>query len=220
MLDSDSIPAASTEDVADSREKPGLAQEAVRDAVRLPELDPVGRSGVYAIMGVPGWVKIGKARDITKRMFDLQTGHPVPLRLIAVLSTNMSFEGLLHARFRHLRGSGEWFRLTDELLRVITGQEHPFAEQLKHTQERERAERRERRLRFIEEARERAAAERARAEKKQANAKRRKRRGLALDPCEAPPQLNDIRAWLAARRGDSAAELATPTPRHAGERGR
>ena len=76
-------------------------------------------AGVYCVEGVPGWVKIGKAKNIAKRMRDLQIGSPVPLRLVAVLSQNTADESKLHHRWRHLRSSGEWFRLDNELAAFV-----------------------------------------------------------------------------------------------------
>lgn len=81
----------------------------------MDDVEPPEHGGVYAIEGVPGWVKIGKAKNIAKRMRDLQVGSPVPLRLLAVLSDDASTEGAFHARWRHLRASGEWFKAEPDL---------------------------------------------------------------------------------------------------------
>lgn len=82
-------------------------------------LAPPQYGGVYAISGVHGWVKIGRAKNIASRMRDLQVGSPVPLRLLAVLSLDEDDERDLHRRWSHLRTSGEWFRLDAELLGAI-----------------------------------------------------------------------------------------------------
>lgn len=234
-----SIPAASTKNLQIPSEETGVAEsegadEGAGPGDGLPTIDPTGRSGVYVIMGVPGWVKIGKAKNIAKRMGHLQVGHPVPLRLVAVMTAGMEYEGLLHARFRHLRSCGEWFRLTDELLRVITGKEHPFAPYLDHERnaqiKREIDERRERNKRYNAARRERKAAEAAAAveaaaresERLAAEAKEAARASLAAaqqrardrrrasSRCAKPPTRDDIRAWLAARRP------ALPAPAEAG----
>jgi hypothetical protein len=64
-------------------------------------------------------VKIGRASNIAKRMRALQSASPVTLKLLAVLSTNQNDELELHKRWAHLRGQGEWFQLSDELLAFI-----------------------------------------------------------------------------------------------------
>jgi hypothetical protein len=63
-----------------------------------PSMVPPESPGVYALEGAPGWIKIGKAKNIAGRIKELQCGHPVPLRLLAVLSTKQRDEGAFHKR--------------------------------------------------------------------------------------------------------------------------
>jgi hypothetical protein len=82
--------------------------------------------GVYAIAGAIGYVKIGKAKNIAHRIDELQTGHPVRLRLLAVLSRDPAHERVLHERWSHLRSEGEWFKRDTELNHFIADrQERP-----------------------------------------------------------------------------------------------
>ena len=62
-------------------------------------------------------VKIGKTRDIKSRLTALKTNIPYDIWLIATLLGYK--EGDLHNRFCHLRLSGEWFRLTNEIKSFI-----------------------------------------------------------------------------------------------------
>ncbi len=73
-------------------------------------LDPPETPGVYVLRDSATTVKIGKATNIAKRMRELQTGNPLKLRLIAILSDDMEDERKFHDRFKAYRISGEWFR--------------------------------------------------------------------------------------------------------------
>jgi len=77
--------------------------------------------GVYAIEGVGGYVKIGKAKNIESRMRDLQVAHPVPLKLLAVLSADPKDEGAFHRQWADLRCTGEWFKPNLEFFEFIAG---------------------------------------------------------------------------------------------------
>ncbi|THI87138.1 MAG: GIY-YIG nuclease family protein [Nitrospira sp. CG24A] len=64
-------------------------------------------------------IKIGRSKDVPKRVRTLQTGNPNPLELMGwVLSGHdTSTERTLHKRYGAKRGSGEWFSITqDEVL--------------------------------------------------------------------------------------------------------
>jgi hypothetical protein len=75
---------------------------------------------VYVIgqVGRPEYYKIGKTRNLGKRLSQLQVGSPVKLCIIhSVECSNYSYlEGLLHGRYASKRESGEWFHLTDDEL--------------------------------------------------------------------------------------------------------
>jgi hypothetical protein len=69
-------------------------------------------------------IKIGRARDIEKRLKALQTASPVELELLKTISLTSEaqakeLESALHSQFWHLRMQGEWFRAEPSLLHYI-----------------------------------------------------------------------------------------------------
>lgn len=69
-------------------------------------------------------IKIGRARDIQKRLATLQTASPAELELLKAVQVRTEFQSqqleiILHSKFRHLRIRGEWFRAEPDLLRCI-----------------------------------------------------------------------------------------------------
>lgn len=62
-----------------------------------------------------GLIKIGWARDPETRRNELQTGSPVPLRIIGTIEGDQKLEREIHGRFAHLREHGEWFRPQQEI---------------------------------------------------------------------------------------------------------
>ena len=77
------------------------------------------QGGVYAIRGAGNFVKIGRAKNIAHRIRNLQVSHPVPLKLLAILSSDPKDEAVIRARFKAFRVHGEWFRLTGALRAFI-----------------------------------------------------------------------------------------------------
>lgn len=72
-------------------------------------------------------VKIGMAEDVPARVARMQTGSPIPLRLLGYVPGGRDVERALHRRFRDLRVRGEWFRRVDELHAYIkSGFEGPY----------------------------------------------------------------------------------------------
>jgi hypothetical protein len=71
-----------------------------------------------------GPVKIGFSTDIPKRIAALQTGCAHPIDLIHSVLGSVEDEAAFHARFAHLRLSGEWFAFKGELLEFLS----PFME--------------------------------------------------------------------------------------------
>lgn len=63
-----------------------------------------------------GAIKIGKGKDVRKRIRGLQTAHDVPL---VTLATSDIPEARIHRKFAKLRIRGEWFRLNDELFNYM-----------------------------------------------------------------------------------------------------
>lgn len=71
---------------------------------------------VYFLEAGP-FIKIGRAKiSPTKRIRQLQTGCPYPIKLLLWLPGGSDLERRCHRRFAHLRAQGEWFHRTPELL--------------------------------------------------------------------------------------------------------
>jgi hypothetical protein len=68
-------------------------------------------SYVYAIGPDAGPVKIGRARDVSKRLIMLQVGHHAPLRVLhtARVCDASALERAVHDRLATHRVRGEWF---------------------------------------------------------------------------------------------------------------
>jgi hypothetical protein len=66
-----------------------------------------------------GRIKIGWSRKVATRVAQLQTGSPVPIKLLGVTPGGRSLERELHHRFAADRLTGEWFTATPELLACI-----------------------------------------------------------------------------------------------------
>lgn len=68
-------------------------------------------------------VKIGWSDNPKRRLRNLQSGSPVPLRLLAVYEGGHYVEAELHRRFADKRVHGEWFDLGPDPVAVVG----PFA---------------------------------------------------------------------------------------------
>ena len=60
------------------------------------------------------YVKIGKTQDVAARLKSLQTGSPVPLRLLGYVSGDREQE--FHHKYANHRLRGEWFSLPDSFI--------------------------------------------------------------------------------------------------------
>jgi hypothetical protein len=80
------------------------------------KMDTIGH--VYFIQNsVTGNIKIGRAKDIEKRLKALQSASDCPLRLLFSLDVHkmVTEERTIHERFKDYRIIGEWFRFEGEL---------------------------------------------------------------------------------------------------------
>jgi hypothetical protein len=64
-------------------------------------------------------IKIGSSMQPEGRIRALQTGFPLDLEVLAVVSMEVADEYQTHQRFAHLRVRGEWFRSEPDLLAFI-----------------------------------------------------------------------------------------------------
>lgn len=83
---------------------------------------------VYFISHDHGPIKIGKARDVKKRLSSLQTSCPHRLSVLGIMPSDGSLEGKLHRQFSTLRMRGEWFRRDARLLDFIKESSQPFGD--------------------------------------------------------------------------------------------
>ncbi len=77
------------------------------------------QNGFIYFIECQGHVKIGFARNVAKRIADLQTACPFPLKLLAKIAGNLWEERDYHARFEIHRRQGEWFILDGSLAQYI-----------------------------------------------------------------------------------------------------
>lgn len=62
-----------------------------------------------------GIYKIGVAKNVERRLKQLQTGNPEPIILVSKFKSERAYkiESILHRRYSLNRIEGEWFYLTD-----------------------------------------------------------------------------------------------------------
>ena len=65
--------------------------------------------------------KIGRAKDVQKRIGNLATATPYKIALIESVYVDdaILLESILHSACKHFRKRGEWFNLPDEMLTVV-----------------------------------------------------------------------------------------------------
>lgn len=66
-----------------------------------------------------GRIKIGKARDVERRLAGIRTGCSEPLELMGWVDGGVHREDAVHSMFRADREHGEWFRPSAALLAFI-----------------------------------------------------------------------------------------------------
>lgn len=88
------------------------------------------RNGVtYFVAFDDMYVKIGFTKKIKDRLSALQISQPHPLRLLGIVEGDIEFA--THRKFAKDRVQGEWFRLSEEVLRFIRENSYvPISSQL------------------------------------------------------------------------------------------
>lgn len=66
-----------------------------------------------------GPIKIGWAKNIDKRIAEIQRMSPSQLRVLNTFDSSEEDERILHKYFKRIRLYGEWFEPTDELLAFV-----------------------------------------------------------------------------------------------------
>lgn len=77
------------------------------------------RTTIYFIGPRYGLVKIGKANDLRKRLWGLQTAHPSKLEVFAAVDAHPLLEIRYHQMFADTRQGGEWFKRSPAITREV-----------------------------------------------------------------------------------------------------
>lgn len=65
-------------------------------------------------------IKIGFARDVWRRLADLQAASPVELRMLGVIcEAGVTLERKIHSQLAEYRVRGEWFRRCDQIAEYL-----------------------------------------------------------------------------------------------------
>ena len=97
--------------------QPAVDMELVKRALyecALSRQNPTTNIYFVETEGAP-FVKIGIAVNVDRRMTELRTGSPFPLKLIKAVRGTQQTECDIHRSFANLRRNGEWFEFTATL---------------------------------------------------------------------------------------------------------
>jgi hypothetical protein len=90
------------------------------EGARVPHWQaPTRPLQIYFIGGDAGHIKIGVSANPESRLAAIQTGSPIPLRILATVLGGYDAERAYHARFAAHRAQGEWFERHPEVLAEI-----------------------------------------------------------------------------------------------------
>ena len=110
--------ATTSEQIKEENERVKKALRADRLASQ-PGMPKKSREGfVYLLQGESSLYKIGKARDVNKRVLEISPKMPFDPILLHTIKCDdyTAAEAGIHSQFNHLRVNGEWFRLgTDDV---------------------------------------------------------------------------------------------------------
>lgn len=93
-------------------------QDRLRHAVaHAKQLENARLSNVYFIE-CEGFIKIGYAKDLARKVSNTQVGNPFKVKLLASFKTTRPHddEATLHRMFKFYRVRGEWFRLPNNFI--------------------------------------------------------------------------------------------------------
>lgn len=65
------------------------------------------------------YIKIGYTEDIKSRASCIQTGNPNPIDILAYVRANKKDEAKVHVALKKYRHRGEWFKPTEEVLKMV-----------------------------------------------------------------------------------------------------
>jgi len=79
-------------------------------------------TNVYFVLATESLlIKIGRAKNVRKRLMALQTQSPCELKLLTSMRAHQAIEPYLHKQLADSRAHGEWFRADDRVLSVVDG---------------------------------------------------------------------------------------------------
>jgi hypothetical protein len=89
--------------------------------LRTPKAENKRAGYVYLLGSEDGYSKIGRAKNVSKRLEQIKLQMPFKLRLIHTIRVSdcVWAESYLHKKFRHARKNGKWFKLSDTDIRWI-----------------------------------------------------------------------------------------------------
>jgi hypothetical protein len=82
---------------------------------------------VYFVGGDVGAIKIGLARDVEKRLAEIQAHSPIPVSALAITEGGRGVELAYHRQFAAHRLHGEWFERHPDILAEIERLSSPRA---------------------------------------------------------------------------------------------
>jgi len=90
---------------------------------------------IYFLQVETGEVKIGIAREhkLKRRIADLQIGNHQELKLLRTVKGSIYAEFWLHRKFRKLHIRGEWFKYTEDMMKIVPPLDGPSL-RLTHSQ--------------------------------------------------------------------------------------
>lgn len=77
------------------------------------------KRGYVYFVAMGDHLKIGFAKNVKKRVADLQVGSPVPLEIVHVHGGSREDEIRLHEQFARYSANGEWFEKAPDIMRLI-----------------------------------------------------------------------------------------------------
>lgn len=109
------------------------------ELVAVDPLPPPCEKGAYIYFAQArnedGFIKIGYAKDLSRRRTNMRTATPYPVDIVASYypDDHRAHEAFLHEKFKHVRVRREWFLPTPQLLALISKVRDAHAEWMRGT---------------------------------------------------------------------------------------
>lgn len=92
-----------------------MIEDPMMDEIEEAQWFPLFASSYVYFARAGNRVKIGSAKDVGKRMKQLQTGCPDKIQVVKLISGGRDVEASLHRQFARHRAVGEWFKIEGPL---------------------------------------------------------------------------------------------------------